>query len=114
MSYKSTSIQSLLLCLLMLVLGACQEDNAEIQSKTEALLVWTGEPAADGCGYFIEMNDREYKPENETIIPEIFKNESSTVVIITYSRLNERTKYNCGMATDLLVNGIRLSSIRKK
>lgn len=99
--------------LLFALAGACQEDGAEIQQKSTARLVWTGDPAADGCGFFVQVGDVEFKPENENIIPETFKQYNVSKVIITYSHAGQRVRYSCGFASDAMGDGIRLTSIRK-
>jgi hypothetical protein len=112
------NIKALLLLVLgicMLLLATCQEETSYPQHKAEAVLIWTGDPAVDaGCGYFFRINGEEYKPDNETLIPQSLRGHASLPVIITYKPLSERIRYSCSRGADAMGEGLRLYSIHKK
>lgn len=64
---------------------------------TKATLLWSGEIAADGCGFEIEIDGKTYLPENEDAIPAIFKESESTEVKLTYLPLKDQIDRRCGM-----------------
>ena len=69
------------------------ENENQIVSK-EAVLVWEN-PAVDGCGFFIEFDNKSYKPENEDIIQGDFNENSRTLVKILFIYLNKEIEYGC-------------------
>ncbi len=69
------------------------ENENQIVSK-EAVLVWEN-PAVDGCGFFIEFDNKSYKPENEDIIQGDFTYNSRTLVKIRFIYLNKEIEYYC-------------------
>ncbi|MDX5436587.1 MAG: hypothetical protein LPK03_05295 [Pontibacter sp.] len=78
---------------------ACQtpseSENGAI--TTEATLLWSGEIAADGCGFEIEIDGKKYLPENEEAIPAQFKDAESSEVKLTYLPLENQIDRRCGM-----------------
>jgi hypothetical protein len=73
--------------------GSFQNDTL----NTTALLEWHGEYATDGCGFIIEINEREYKAVNEEVIDESFKLDFSPILVwIEYVNLNKKQGYYCG------------------
>ena len=57
----------ILICALGFSLS-CKKSNDSNNLKSDAVLTWTGDYAVDGCGFFITINNHEYKPENESVI----------------------------------------------
>ncbi len=99
----------------LMVLVSCSKETSSPQQQAQAMLIWTGEPAEDaGCGYFVKINDTEYKPENERLIPKSFRAEAPVAIIVTYRPLEEPIKYSCSQGADAQGSGIRLYSIQKK
>ena len=49
--------------LLAMVLYACAEEEGPL-IEAEAMVVDTGSPAVDGCGWLIKIGEEYYKPEN--------------------------------------------------
>lgn len=74
---------------------SCNSDS-ETYTK-DAVLRFTGLLAADGCGYFLDIDGKEYKPSNEEVIPETFKAQEAMNVEVTYEVLPEGEPYSCGM-----------------
>lgn len=103
-----------LLGLPMLLFGAtaCQTDGDALTS--EAMLLWTGPIAADGCGYFLEIDGQEYKPSNEDIIPESFQQRDSSAVVVTYRWLKEPQEYTCGMLPTRHSSTLEIISIEQR
>lgn len=86
--------------------------NENVQTK-QAVLLWTGAYEVDGCGFFVLIEDKRYKPENENEINNEFKKNDSTNVRIKYELLNREIPYNCGVVPTLKVEGIKVISIDK-
>ena len=86
----------------LFLLASCQnatqqDELAELNQRTTATLFWTGEIAADGCGFEVEINGKRYLPENEDAIPEAFKQQDSSRVQLTYASLADPIDRRCGM-----------------
>jgi len=91
---------------------SCEKDKDIL--KGDAILTW-GNPALDGCGFFIEINGKEYKPTNVYIIDKSYEEDGEKMrVKIKYKLLNEKIRYSCGPAVDAIGDGIELISIKKK
>ncbi|MCX2740810.1 hypothetical protein [Pontibacter anaerobius] len=89
-----------LLVLLIFVFASCQNSTTpqeEGNQTTTATLHWTGEIAADGCGFEIEIDGERYLPENEAAIPDRYKERDSSHVQLTYKALPEPIDRRCGM-----------------
>ena len=84
------------LCLIfILFLYSCGgDDKDENRLKSDAVLEWRGEYEIDGCGFFILMNDKEYKPVNEEIIDNSFKS-GNTNIIIEYELSDKKIETLC-------------------
>ena len=82
-----------------LTMTACQyTSQPEKEGITaRATLFWSGEIAADGCGFEIEINGKKYLPENEDAIPATFKESESSEVKLTYLPLDNQIDRRCGM-----------------
>ncbi|MBW3545931.1 MAG: hypothetical protein KY428_10100 [Bacteroidetes bacterium] len=105
----------ILFILQLLVLASCNKENADPQQQALALLIWTGDPAADaGCGFFIRIDEVEYKPENERLIPKSLQTDSPLPILVSYRLLAAPVKYNCSRGAFAVAEGLRLYSIRKK
>lgn len=89
--------------------NSIQENNPETATAT---LFWTGEIAADGCGFEIVMDGRKYLAENEDAIDEAFKSSDSTQVQLEFVRLPEPIDRRCGMLPQpRVMDAIRVVSI---
>lgn len=97
---------------LLFLMGACQ--NNMNQTTSDATLRWTGMIAADGCGYFLDIDDKEYKPSNEEVIPESFQQNDSSPVRVTYEFVEEPLEYSCGMMPMRYISTIRIVDIKKR
>lgn len=78
-----------------MLLMSCNQHQDIIEA--EADLRWTGPLAADGCGFFLDIDGQEYKPANEEVIPETLQNEFTQRVKLRYEVLQEPVPYSCGM-----------------
>lgn len=91
-------------------LVSCDKDNR----KEDALIQWTGDYAADGCGFFVTINGEEYKPENESFIDNNFKVSEGTSVKLTYRLLNKEIESSCGDSPTLtMTEGIKIILLQK-
>ena len=101
------------LFLITLTFVSCKKDNETI--KDNGVLSWTGDYAVDGCGFFITINDHEYKPENESIIDDSYKIGGDINVLIEYQILNRQIENICGdMPNATFTDGIKIISIEKE
>ena len=85
----------IIILFLFLLLSSCDEGN-EVMYENNAKLIWTGEYDVDGCGFFIEIDSVEYKPENENIIPPVFKVNEPLSITLQYIDLLYDIEYFCG------------------
>ena len=88
------------------------EDAQEIYRK-EALLRWQGDYAADGCGFFLEIDDKDYKPDNENFIGDEYKIFDTTNVIAEFKYTENKVIYYCGFAGRQETEGINIISIKR-
>ena len=101
---------SLLPLLLLSTWPGCESEekntfDAGIKS-TKAILRWQGELALDGCGFFVVFGGRSYKPLNEDIIPDSYKQVQETNVSISYLE-HQPIPYACGLQAQEL-NAVKL------
>ncbi len=90
---------------------SCEEGN-QVNYERSAILKWTGEFDVDGCGFFVEIDSINYKPENEEIIPPAFKKDSPLSVTVQYIDLLYEIEYSCGDLPEAQkVDAIKLISI---
>ncbi len=98
------------LCSSMLMgINSCSSQQKSFTS--EATLRWTGMLAADGCGFFLDIDGKEYKPSNEEIIPETFQQHDASSVRVTYEILEEPLEYTCGMLPARYSSTIKITEI---
>lgn len=82
-----------------------------------ALLIWSGVYEADGCGFFLEIDEVRYKPEDETAINNRFRDDLSpqTEVTVEYQIPGTDVVKLCGNIPDSTSTpGVRILSLRKK
>lgn len=80
-----------------LLFTGCQTKAGQENETAQATLLWTGELAADGCGFEVVIDGKKYLPANEDAIDEAFKNRDSTQVQLEFVRLQEQIDRRCGM-----------------
>lgn len=100
---------------LLLIFVACKKNNSNNDNKvtTVASLIYGGEPAADGVGWFIKLQDSSAVHPNN--LPQEFQQTTSTVrqaVKITFEYTGE--KYQTGMMVSPGMPVIKLHSIVKQ
>lgn len=61
-----------------------------------ARISWTGDMAVDGCGYQVLINEIQYKPKNESAIPEEFKTAGDSTVTLVFNRGEVTRGSYCG------------------
>ncbi|RPI72012.1 MAG: hypothetical protein EHM47_09075 [Ignavibacteriales bacterium] len=94
------------------VLTSCNKEE-ELYTK-EALISWTGDYAADGCGFYLTIDAKTYKPENENIIGDEFKSfDSSIKVLLKFNYLDKKVIYWCGFTGQQEMDGLKIISIEK-
>jgi len=104
---------------LIIVLGvcfSCEKKNEGDIFKETAILTWQGEIALDGCGFWVKINGKEYKPVNEDIIDVSYEIVGEKIrVEIEYKLLEKNVEYYCGLSnTPMNVGKIEIISIKKK
>jgi hypothetical protein len=103
-----------LICAANILLFSCGNDKGNILTSN-AVIVWRGEYEVDGCGFFVEINNSEFKPINEDVIDDMYKSTGKTDVIIKYELCNQRVEKYCGDSPHpLLFDEIRIISIKKR
>lgn len=86
--------------------------NDKIYLK-QAILNWEGDYSYDGCGFFIEFDNKTYKPENEKIIGKEFKSNEQMLVLMEFKFLDEPVSYVCGdFYRTKQIDGIKIISIK--
>ena len=91
--------------------------RSETVITSEAVLTWTGEYEVDGCGFLITIDSTTYKPHNEAIIDNSFKQSASSGVdvIIEYKPLDIEIAYYCGDVPEpKILAPIQIFSLEKK
>jgi hypothetical protein len=107
-------MKKLLFFFSLFIIFSCEDNQEDKIRETVALLRWSGDYAVDGCGFFIDIEDHEYKPEDETTIDDSLKISSGVEVIVRYELLDEKIEYYCGdLSNSSEIDGIKLHSIRK-
>ena len=99
----------------MIELISIQRSKEVITS--EAVLTWNGEYEVDGCGFLITIDSNTYKPHNEEIIDNIFKEIASSGldVIVDYKPLDIEIAYYCeDVPEQKALKPIQIFSFRRK
>jgi hypothetical protein len=104
---KTSPIKLILMAVLIFSITAlsCKKDKNLLVA--DATVIDAGNPAADGCGWMIKIDDTLYSPIN---LPENYKKTDSKVKIDFYVLT---TKYQCGFAP-ISYSQIDIKSIRNK
>ncbi|PKV75869.1 hypothetical protein BD749_0816 [Pontibacter ramchanderi] len=97
---------------LMLTSFSCDKDDDLEVLEATATLMWTGDYAVDGCGFSIYLNDQYYKPDNERVIGEEFKQNESYTVRIKYTLPPKPMECTCGWGVHKR-SAIRLLSVKE-
>ncbi|MFD3003520.1 hypothetical protein ACFS7Z_24395 [Pontibacter toksunensis] len=93
-------------------LGSCQTQAGNDHETATATLLWTGEVAADGCGFEVMIDGKKYLPANEAAIDDAFKSSDSTRVQLEFVRLQEQIDRRCGMLPQpRIMDAVRVISI---
>ncbi|WP_224994551.1 hypothetical protein [Cesiribacter sp. SM1] len=106
---KRIVFSSMLMACLLPGLFSC--NSTKETHSTNATLRWTGMLAADGCGYFLDIDGKEYKPSNEEVIPDSFQEQEVQQVQLTYEILEEPQEYTCGMMPTRYSSSIKIIEI---
>lgn len=103
---------AMLACLLLCLVFACSRGTSA--QTTQATLRFTGLLAADGCGYFLDIDGKEYKPINEEAIPEGLQEQDSVAVELTYELVSPPQDYSCGMLPSHYEANLKIVEIRAR
>jgi hypothetical protein len=94
--------------LFLFLMVGCTKDNGIINETgiqstrgdtltSMATVTWEGAYEVDGCGFFIHIDNKEYKPVDEGILSDEFKNSRDPIEVkIEYINLNKKQSYYCG------------------
>ena len=106
-------LKILVLILIFATCFSCKKGD-DIYVK-KATLVWQGNYAVDGCGFFIKTGFKMYKPKNESIIDKSYESINGIRVDVQYKLLDENIEFYCGMSTTPMKNvgEIEIISIKK-
>lgn len=86
-----------LLLLTGITFSSCKKDKPGDTITRDATLHWTGDVALDGCGFIIEIAGTEFKPYDESVIDDSFKQQDHTEVEVEYRNNNEHKAFACGL-----------------
>ncbi len=89
-----------------ILFASCDKNKVDI-IKDEAIILYEGDPAVDGCGFFLSMDNNQYKPIE--LKPEF--SEDSLTVYVEYQLLV--TKWTCNWQA-IEYNEIKIIKIKKK
>lgn len=100
-----------LFAMLLLAVFSCNKDksyscSAEEGSRSEAKIVWSGPPEADGCGWLVLINTVYYHPE---FLPPAFQ-QTDLEVEICYEP--SQTDFRCGFGA-AAIPAIHIRDIKK-
>jgi len=101
----------------LLLLTSCKKDNEEDYTTREtldAVLIWRGDPALDGCGFVLRFSNEDHKPINWNEISESYKTQSSTAVEATIINYHTKTWAFCSVSTVDDINKIKVISLSSK
>ncbi len=101
---KKIILFSALVLLIFAIIGCDKEENI---LKEDAVIIYEGDPALDGCGYFIKVRNAKYKPIS--LLPK-FRIENLKVKI-TYQILTD--KWSCNWQEKKYMQ-IKIINISKK
>lgn len=98
--------------MIIITLLSCEREDSNIITG-QGILNWTGEYEVDGCGFFITIGDIEYKPENESIIGDSFKQQNMRVML-KYELRDRQIEKWCGDSEFATIrDGIKIISIEE-
>jgi hypothetical protein len=99
--------------LLSTLFTACSPDNDDTESlNANAIIRWRGAYEVDGCGFFVLIDNHEYKPKNEDIFNDSYKNYEDQFATIKYTLLDDNIEYSCGDGGNANeIDGIQIISI---
>lgn len=93
-------------------MGSCQMQAGNENETATATLLYTGEVAADGCGFEVVIDGKKYLPANEDAIDGTYKSSDSTKVQLEFERLQEQIDRRCGMLPQpRVMDAVRVISI---
>ncbi len=97
---------------LLASISSCKKDDiaCPVDETVEATLRWTGDYAVDGCGYMLQIGDITHKPENESDIPNSYKETSPTPVRVRIKDYRKNVKA-CQSGID--INSVKILDIQK-
>lgn len=89
-------------------LTSCKKEEYK---TSNAIISWTGEYGLDGCGFFITIDHKKYKPQDESKIDDKFKTVDQPIVI-EYEIINKIIESWCGdLPESTKTDGVRIISI---
>jgi hypothetical protein len=96
---SSSTLYLTALLALALTAFSCDKKEEVVPDIQEAVatLYWSGDYAADGCGFSILLNEQIYKPQNEGAIAASFRKEGPMTVEISYVLPGKKIEYVCGL-----------------
>ena len=110
MRYIKTLILFVISVALLIVVGSsCKKENGEksVAAKTNALIIYTGPIAADGCGWLVKIDSSAYYAENLPL--EYQKN--NLAVDVSYEKIS--SGFQCGLDPKNILPSIHITNIVK-
>lgn len=96
-----------LILLLAIVYTAFSCEDEDFYNKTDAIIIYAGDPSVDGCGWLISISDTIYKPIN---LEEAFQVDSLEVSL-EYQLLD--SKWSCAWQLDKYTE-VKVKNMQKR
>ena len=106
-------------CILLMLVGSLiscekQEEGCYAFETVEGIIKWSGDYAVDGCGYFLMVGEKEYKPTNEADIPDTYKAAEWQGMPVEVKIINYRKQISSGCQLPYQTNAAKILEIRKR
>ena len=106
-------------CMLLLLAGSlssCEtkEEGCYTTETVDGIIKWSGDYAVDGCGYFLMVGEKEFKPTNETAIPDTYKAGGWEGTQVEVRILNYQKQISAGCQLPYQTNAAKILEIRKR
>lgn len=104
-----------LIFFLFLIVACSESTNPSGASvQKQAIVYWQGDYAVDGCGFFVEIDSKMYKPENENVLGDEYKSDNPSDVLINFEYLDHKINKACfDSRSQTEYDAIRIISIKK-
>ncbi|MBC5992391.1 hypothetical protein [Pontibacter cellulosilyticus] len=104
-----------LMLLAIFSLSSCEKEETCYTTVTvDGVIRWSGSYAVDGCGYFLMVGEKKYKPTNEADIPDTYKVTGWEGTPVEVKMIDYNKQVPAGCQVSYQANSAKLLEIRKK